>query len=49
MSVNQLIGICDLEGLRKIDISYERIALWALVFTNTFFITFFFAKLFNLI
>jgi len=49
MSVNQLIGVYDLDGLRKIDISYERITIWALVFTNTFFITFFFTKLFNLI
>jgi hypothetical protein len=47
MSRNQILGICEVEGVRKVEISFERVASWTLVFTNAFFISYFFAKLFQ--
>ena len=49
MNVNQIACISELEGVRRIEINLERVAIWTLVFTNSFFVSYFFAKLFNLI
>jgi hypothetical protein len=49
MNVNQIACISELEGVRRIEINLERVAIWTLVFTNSFFLSYFFAKLFNLI
>ena len=46
MNKNQILGICEeSEGVRKIEISIERIIVWVLVFTNIFSLSYFFAKL----
>jgi len=31
----------------RIEINFNRVAIWALIFTNTFFVSFFFARLFR--
>jgi len=49
MGVNQVLGISELRCARRIEINLERVAIWTLVFTNSFFLSYFFAKLFNLI
>jgi len=47
MNVNQIAYISELEGVRRIEINLERVAIWTLVFTNSFFVSYFFAKLFH--
>ena len=47
MSRDQILGIREEEGVRRVEISLERVASWTLVFTNAFFVTYFFAKLFQ--
>jgi len=47
MSRDQILGIREEEGVRRIEISLERVASWTLLFTNAFFVTYFFAKLFQ--
>jgi hypothetical protein len=46
MSKDQILGICEAGGVRRIEISLERVASWTLIFTNAFFVSYFFAKLF---
>jgi hypothetical protein len=45
MSGKEILGTQETEEGRKIEISFERVASWALVFTNAFFVSYFFAKL----
>ena len=45
MNGNQMPGICETEGVRKIEISFKRVTLWTLIFTNAFFIAYFFGRL----
>jgi len=47
MSGKEILGIQETEEGRKIDISFERVVLWTLVFTNAFFVPSFIAKLFR--
>jgi hypothetical protein len=47
VSGKEILGIQETEEGIKIQISFERVASWALVFTNAFFVTYFFAKLFQ--
>jgi hypothetical protein len=37
--------VCGLTEIRKVEIRPERVAAWTLIFTNAFFIFYFFAKL----
>lgn len=34
-------------GVRRIEIDINRVATWTLIFTNMFFVSYFFAKLFQ--
>jgi len=43
----EVLGVREVEGVRKIEISFKRVATWALVFTNVFFVSYFFGKLFQ--
>jgi len=43
----KLFGIQETEKGRRIEISFERVSFWTLVFTNAFFVSYFFAKLFH--
>jgi hypothetical protein len=47
VSGKEILGIKETEEGRKIEISFARVASWALVFTNAFFVTYFFVKLFQ--
>jgi len=47
MSQNQTLGIETGKEVRRIEINIERVMIWALVFTNLFSISYFFAKLFK--
>jgi len=47
MKQNQAASIEDVKEIRKIQIDIERVMIWALVFTNLFSISYFFAKLFK--
>jgi|YelNatPaOPRAMG01_1025707.scaffolds.fasta_scaffold292001_2 hypothetical protein len=46
-------NICEIElkslEAKRIEINPERVAVWTLIFTNAFFVSYFFAKLFRLI
>ena len=35
--------------VNKLEIDFDRVSTWILIFTNTFFVSYFFAKLFELI
>ena len=47
MSGKEMLGIQETEEGRNIEISFQRVASWALIFTNAFFVSYFFAKLFQ--
>ena len=47
MSGKEILGIQETEEGRKIEINFERVVLWTLAFTNAFFVSYFFAKLFQ--
>ncbi len=49
MSGKELLGIRETEEGRRIVIDSKRIASWTLIFTNAFFISYFFAKLLRLV
>jgi hypothetical protein len=47
MSGREMLGIVEAEEGRKIEINFKRVIGWTLIFTNAFFITYFFVKLFQ--
>lgn len=47
LSGKEILGIQETEEGRKIEISFQRVANWSLVFTNAFFVSYFIAKLFQ--
>ena len=47
MKQNQALSIEQVKEIRRIQIDIERVMIWALVFTNLFSISYFFAKLFK--
>jgi hypothetical protein len=47
MSVNQILTISQVVGVRRLGISFERVAIWTLVFTDAFFLSYFFGRLFH--
>jgi hypothetical protein len=47
MKVKKFLGISNVEGVRKIEFSIERVAVWTMIFTNAYFIYYFFVKLLN--
>jgi len=45
MNKSQILGIYEVEkGVRKIEISIERVILWTLIFTNMFSVSCLFLK-----
>jgi len=47
MTGKEILGIQETEEGRKIEISFRRVVSWALAFTNAFFVSYFFARLFR--
>jgi hypothetical protein len=47
MKGEKILGIHETEEGRRIEISFERVVIWTLIFTNAFFVPYFFAKLFR--
>jgi hypothetical protein len=47
MTGKEILGILEAEEGRKIEINFRRVVRWALVFTNAFFVSYFFARLFR--
>jgi hypothetical protein len=47
MSSKEILGIQETEEGRKVEISFKRVATWTLIFTNAFFVSYFFARLFQ--
>ncbi len=47
MKQNQALSVEQVKEIRRIQIDIERVMIWALVFTNLFSISYFFAKLFK--
>jgi hypothetical protein len=46
MNTSHILGVGETEkGVRRVEINIERVIIWALVFTNLFSISYFFAKL----
>lgn len=49
MNTSQTAGVIEIkEGVRKVEINPKRVAEWVLIFTNIFFISYFFGRLFQL-
>jgi hypothetical protein len=42
-------GAAMITELKKVGISVERVVVWTLVFTNAFFVSYFFARLFGIV
>ncbi len=50
MNAYQVLGIHEVEeGIRKVEINPKRVAEWVLIFTNLFFVSYFFGRLFRII
>ena len=47
MKQNQALSVEQVKEIRRIQIDIERVMIWALVFTNLFSISYFFARLFK--
>jgi hypothetical protein len=47
MTGKEISGIRETEGGRKIEIRFKRVVSRALAFTNAFFVSYFFARLFR--
>jgi len=47
MNGKEILGIRETGEGRRIEIDSRRIASWTLIFTNAFFVSYFFAKLFQ--
>jgi hypothetical protein len=47
MDGKAILGIYKIQGVKKVEMSLERVITWTLIFTNAFFISYFFAKLFQ--
>lgn len=46
MNTSQILGVYEIEeGVRKVEINPKRVAEWVLIFTNIFFISYFFGRL----
>jgi hypothetical protein len=46
MNANQALSICEVEeGARRVEINPKRVSEWVLIFTNLFFISYFFGRL----
>ncbi len=45
----QTADVTGIEEAGKVEISVKRVAVWTLIFTNAFFICYFFGKLFALV
>jgi hypothetical protein len=45
MNVSRMTGVYEAEqGVRKIEISFKRVAEWVLIFTNFFYLSYFMSK-----
>ena len=49
MLANQSLALYHVKTVRRIEINFERVGIWTLIFTNAFCITYFFAKLAQLV
>ncbi len=50
MNASHMVGIYKIEEeVRKIEINPLRVAEWVLIFTNIFFVSYFFGRLFGII
>ncbi len=49
MNGKEILGIRETEEGRRIEINSKRIASLTLIFTDAFFVSYFFAKLFRLV
>jgi len=47
MNGNQRWSIGTIKRAERVEISFKRVAVWTLIFTNIFFISFFFGRLLN--
>ncbi len=47
MSQNQTLSVEGKREVKRVEINIERVMIWALIFTNLFSISYFFAKLFK--
>ncbi len=45
MNGTSMLGICEVEGVRRIEINFKRVTIWTLIFTDAFFIAYFFGRL----
>jgi len=47
MIQEEVFTVRGVDGARRIEISVKRVIVWTLIFTNVFFISYFFGKLFR--
>lgn len=49
MNASQITGVCHVEDrVRRVEINPKRVAEWVLIFTNVFFVSYFFGRLFRI-
>jgi len=50
MNVSEMTDVYEVEqGVRKVEISFKRVAEWVLIFTNVFYISYFINKLLKIL
>lgn len=50
MNASPMVSVYNVAGeTRKIEINPKRVAEWVLIFTNAFFVSFFFGRLFGIL
>ncbi len=49
MNVNHVLRVLDVkEDVKRVEINPKRVAEWVLIFTNAFFLLYFFGRLFQI-
>lgn len=49
MDANHTLSILEVkEGVKRVEINPKRVAEWVLIFTNVFFLSYFFGRLFKI-
>ena len=47
MNPSQILTISQVVDIKKLGISLKRVVIWTLIFTDAFFLSYFFARLLN--
>ena len=45
MHANQVVNAYGIETTPRVEINFKRVSIWAIIFTDIFFVSFFFGRL----